>query len=269
MNKNFFIDLLEEKDEDLEKSMEYWNARAKGFYEHAKNNTNNSSIDFLKQFIDLKDNLVLDVGFGPGRYLKLLSEEGAILSGVELSDEMIKYAKKLCLENGIDIEKMEIYNLPWEDIDLDKLNWNNKFDLVFASKSPALNSYRSIKKLIAASKKGVFCSTYISKEEDIFLKLYKDINGIKYESTKDSFWSIYNILYLEGYYPNVKIEDRKDKAEFNIEGLIKRYAHRLFSSSPKEKDLIDLKRLIKKYEVNGKISVNIKRKEALMYFEVK
>lgn len=268
MDKRFFIELLEKKDIDLEKSKKYWNGRAEGFYEHIKNNDNDSSIEFLKQFMDLKDKSILDVGFGAGRYLKLLSDEGANLSGVELSDEMVKYAKKHCIENEIDIEEMELYNLAWEDIDLDKLNWKNKFDLVFASKSPALDSYKSIKKLIAASKKGVFCSTHILMEEDIFSELYKEINGKEYKSIRGRFWSTFNILYLDGYYPNIKVENRKNKAEFTTDELVKRYFHRLFSQSPSEKDLIKLKKSIERYEINGKVNVNMERKNVLMYFEV-
>ena len=268
MDKRFFIDLLEGKDIGLEKSRDYWNGRAESFYEHTKDNDNNSSIEFLKQFIDLKDKSVLDVGFGAGEYLKLLSDEGARLSGVELSDEMMNYAKKHCIANEINIEEMELYNLPWEEIDLDKLNWNNKFDLVFASKSPALDSYESIKKLISASKKSVFFSSHIYMEEDIFSKLYKEINGKEYNSLKNRFWSVYNILYLDGYYPNIKVEERKNQTLLTGEKLVKRYSHRLFSQSPSEEELILLKRLIKNYEVDGKIKVSMERKDVLMYFEV-
>lgn len=268
MDKKFFIELLEEKDVDLEKSKDYWNGRAEKFYEYTKDNHNNNSIEFLKEFIHLKDKSVLDVGFGAGKYLKLFSDEGAILSGVELSDEMVKYAKKHCIENGINVDEMDLRNLPWEDIDLDKLNWNNKFDLVFASKSPALDSYKSIKKIIEASKKGVFMSSHIFMDEDIFSKLYKDLNGREYKSVRNRFWSIYNILYLDGYYPNVKVEDKNNKAEFTRDELVRRYSHRLFSNGPSEEELSKLKKLIEKYEVNGKIKVSMERKDVMMYFEV-
>lgn len=267
MDKNYFIKRLEEKDVDLEKSKKHWNSRAEEFYGHSKKADKNSTIEFLKGFIDLKDKSVLDLGFGAGRYLKLLSDEGAKLTGIEISDQMIKYAKKHCMENGIDVDKMDLYNLPWEDIDLDKWNWRNKFDLVFASKSPLLSSYESIKKLIGASKKGVFCSTHISMEEDVLSKVYKEINGQEYESKKDNFWNVFNILYLEGYYPNIKFEETKAKVEFTLDELVYRYSRRVYSQSPNEEDLMKLKGEIKKHELDGKIMVNMGKKDVLIYFE--
>ena len=79
----------------------------------------------------------MDVGFGTGKHLRLISDEGAsLLCGVEMSKQMMEYAQSRFVENGMDIKQMELHNLPWEEIDLDKLNWRNKFDLVFSSKSP-------------------------------------------------------------------------------------------------------------------------------------
>lgn len=268
MDKKYFIKKLEQREVDLEKSKERWNSRAEEFYKHSKSNEKNSTIEFLNEFINLKDKFVLDVGFGAGKYLKLLSDKGANLSGIELSDEMMEYAKKHCIENGIDVEEMELYNLPWEDVDLDKLNWRNKFDVVFASMSPVLSSYESIKKLISASKQGVFCSNHILMEEDILSKVYKEINGKEYKSKKNGFFYLFNILYLDGYYPNVKIEESKRGVEFTTDELMRRYVHRVFSEKPSEKDLAKLRRLIKKYEVDGKVVVNMERKDGLMYFEV-
>lgn len=268
MDKKYFIDLLEQREVDLEKSKNRWNLRAEEFYEYSKNNEHNSTMEFLEEFIDVKDKLVLDVGFGAGKYLKLLSDKGSKLSGVELSDEMFRYAKKHCEENGINFEEMELYNSAWEDIDLDKLNWRNKFDLVFASMSPASGSYESIQKLIGASKKGVFCSTHVLMEEDILSEAYREINGEDYEFMKHRFWSIYNILYLEGYYPSVKIEHKKRETEFTTDELVERYSPRIFSDSPSEEDLSKLKKIIQNHEVDGKINVNREMKNALIYFEV-
>ncbi len=270
MNKEYFIEKLEQKKEDKEKNKQHWNSRAKEFYTYSKENKNEKdlSVEYLKQFIDFKDKSVLDVGFGGGKHLKLFSDEGAsLLCGVEISDQMMKYAKKYFTENGMDIEQMELYNIPWEEINLDKLNWRNKFDLVFVSKSPALDSYESIKKLIAASKKGVFFSTHIDIKEDVLSQVYKEINGRAFDSKKQSFWSLFNILYLDGYYPNVKVEDTKREVEYPMDILVSRYAHRIFSENPNEKDLNKLKELIKKHEVNGKVTINIERKNGFIYFE--
>lgn len=267
MDKKYFIEKLEQRSVDLDKSRDFWNHRAREFYKFSRESQKDSTIDFLNEFMDLKDKTVLDIGFGAGRYLKLLSNEGAKVSGIELSDEMVSYAKTHCEESGIDTREMELYNMPWEEVDLDKLNWRNKFDLVFVSKNPALNSYESIKKMISASKKGVFFSTHMIMEEDVLRELYREIHGDEYKTKKDSLWYIFNILYLDGYYPNVKIEDKSSKMELSTEDVYYRYAHRLFPDGASKEDENKLKELIYKYEVDGKVHINMDRKSALIYFE--
>ena len=260
--------MRDEKDLDLEKSKEHWNKRAAEFYEYTKDSDRNETIEFLSDFVDLKDKELLDVGFGAGRYLKLLADEGAKLSGVELSDQMMEYAKKHCEENGIDISEMELVNLPWEDIDLDELAWRNKFDLVFAAMSPVLSSYDSIKKLIEASKHGVFCSTHVLIEEDIMSRVYKEIKGEEYKEVKNRFIYLLNIFFLDGYYPNVKIVSSKSEVEFTVDELTDRYSRRIFSGNASEEEISKMKSIIEEYEVDGKVIVNMNKKNALIYFEV-
>lgn len=48
---------------------------------------------------------------------------------------------------------------------------------------------------------------------------------------------------------------------------VSRYTHRVFSQNPNEKDVNRLKELIKKHEVNGNVTINIERKNAIIYFE--
>lgn len=272
MDKQYFIDKLEdmrdEKDMDLEKSREHWDNRASEFYEYTKDSGKNETIEFLSGFMDLKDKTVLDVGFGAGRYLKLLADEGAKLSGVELSGQMMEYAKKHCRENDIDVEKMELLNLAWEDVDLDELSWRAGFDLVFAAMSPVLSSYRSIEKLIAASKHGVFFSTHVLIEEDIMSRVYKDIKGEDYKEVKNRFIYLLNILYLDGYFPNVKIVSGKRELEFTVDELTDRYSRRIFSGRESKEERARMKSIIREYEADGKVIVNMNKKDALIYFEV-
>ncbi|SKC72459.1 class I SAM-dependent methyltransferase [Maledivibacter halophilus] len=269
MDKNYFIKKLEERKIDLQESKARWDKRAEEFYSYSKDikEKEDNTIKFLKQFMDLNGKSVLDVGFGAGKYLVLLWNQGAKLKGVELSHKMMEYAKSNCIENGIDMGKIELFNIPWEEIDIDELNWRNKFDLVFASMSPVLDSYESIQKLISASRKSVFCSTHINMKEDLLAELYREIHGKEYEFSRDKFWYIYNILYLEGFYPSVKIMNKKKRMELTIDEALYRYVNRIFPQNPSKEELSILRKSIEKRGVGGKVSINMERKNALIYFE--
>ncbi len=274
MEKKYFIEKLEERKVDPQESKKFWENKTKEILTYlSKEDENNGDIDdgaveYLKQFIDFKGKSVLDVGFGTGRHLKLMSDAGADeLYGVEVAEKMMEQAKKRFVEGGLDIEQMKLYNLPWEEINLDKLDWRDKFDLVSSSRSPVLDSYESIKKLISASKKGVFFITHVDITEDVLSEVYRKIHGREYDARKQGFRYLFNILYMDGYLPNVKIEETRQEAEYPTDMLVSRYTSWVFPEGPDENELNRLKGLIKKYEVDGKVPIVIIRKAALIYFE--
>ncbi len=274
MEKKYFIEKLEERKVDLQESKKFWKDKTEEIFTYlfkeneADGPIDDGAVEYINQFMDLKGKSVLDVGFGTGRHLKLMADAGAgALYGVEMSEKMVEQAKKCFIKGGLDIEQMGLYNLPWEEIDLDKLNWRNKFDLVSSSRTPALNSYESVKKLILASKKGIFLMTHVDITEDVLSEVYREIHGKEYDSRKQGFRYLFNILYMEGYLPNVKIEETRQKAEYPTDMLVSRYVSWVFPEGSDENEMNKLKESIKKYEVDGKVPIVIIRKAALMYFE--
>ncbi len=274
MEKKYFIEKLEERKVDLQESKKFWKDKTEEIFTYlfkeneADGPIADGAVEYIKQFMDFKGKSVLDVGFGTGRHLKLMADAGAgALYGVEMSEKMVEQAKKCFIKGGLDIEQMELYNLPWEEIDLDKLNWRNKFDLVSSSRTPALNSYELVKKLISASKKGIFLMTHVDITEDVLSQVYREIHGKEYDSRKQGFRYLFNILYMDGYIPNVKIEETRQKAEYPTDMLVSRYIPWVFPEGPDENELNRLKKSIKKYETDGKVPIVIIRKAAMMYFE--
>lgn len=79
--------------------------------------------DILKKmFKDFRGKSVLDVGCGTGRLIRLLKDRGAVVTGADISEEMIKIAGKKFPD--IKIVNADIENLPFED---------NSFDVVIAA----------------------------------------------------------------------------------------------------------------------------------------
>ena len=52
----------------------------------------------LKMLGNIKGKKILDFGCGPGIYIKVLKKKGAKLKGVDISEKMIKIAKKKILK---------------------------------------------------------------------------------------------------------------------------------------------------------------------------
>jgi len=67
---------------------------------------------------NIKGEKILDVGCGAGIYAKLMTKKGAIVKGFDISDEMLKIAKK---DNPkLDLRKGSFYKIPFKE----------KFDIV-------------------------------------------------------------------------------------------------------------------------------------------
>lgn len=79
--------------------------------------------DILKRmFKNFRGKSVLDVGCGTGRLIRSLKDAGAIVTGADISDQMVKIAEKKFPD--IEVVSADIGNLPFED---------NSFDVVVAA----------------------------------------------------------------------------------------------------------------------------------------
>ena len=73
--------------------------------------------DFTKRIGDLNNKKVLDIGFGNGITLKTFAESGANMSGLEVSDNLYKFAEKYLQENNTtaELKKYNGHDFPFED----------------------------------------------------------------------------------------------------------------------------------------------------------
>lgn len=119
----------------------------------------------LKMLGNVKNKKILDWGCGSGIYAKFLTKNGAIVKGFDISKEMIKIAK---IDNP---------NLDLRVGSGNKIPFNEKFDIVFASLAlHYLNDWSKLFKEIAR----------ILKDDGTFIfsvgnALYHASKGIKYK----------------------------------------------------------------------------------------
>jgi len=74
-------------------------------------------------FLPKPDQKILDVGCGTGNFSIKLAEKGAIVTGIDVSEEMLSIARAKTGELPITYENMDLYQLEFED---------NTFDAVFS-----------------------------------------------------------------------------------------------------------------------------------------
>jgi len=90
-------------------------------YEWAKN-----SMAFFKDYVDLKDKVMLDAGCGPGGKTLYFSEQGVkSITGLDIDPERIQFAKEFARRKGASLPQFMVGNLadlPFE---------NDHFDVIF------------------------------------------------------------------------------------------------------------------------------------------
>lgn len=79
-----------------------------------------STFKYLSKHMDISNKRILEVGCGSGAILKYLHDHGAVVTGIDLSREYLKYGKE---RYGLDLSNTNLFELPD----------NKEFDLIIYS----------------------------------------------------------------------------------------------------------------------------------------
>lgn len=209
---------------------------------------------------------VLDVGCGGGKYSLSLSKECEEVLGIDLSPKMIEYANINKMKFNIDNVSFLCNN--WHDMDIKEANLYKKFDLVFASMTPAIGSAVTFEKLIDASKKYCVLRCGLNRSDFIYDKLREELN---IENNKDNLNFLYalNMIYLKGYLPRVFYEEKTWAYEETLEKSYNVYTKKIKSiKSIEKKEEEKIKKLLYKMSKDGCVKEEIKSTIATIIFEV-
>lgn len=232
-------------------SKELWNSRAESFRQMSLKNqiTKDSLIGKVQRTIGLldKETCVLDVGCGAGRFAQYFSQNSLSYLGVDISENMIKYAKE------------DYKHLP--NADFKVLDWNSqsleeKFDLVFASMSGALHSIDSIKKFISHSKDYCVVERFI-RDRNSLEYMAEEISGEKImrkpHNSPQYITALIALIMDLGYtFEVVSFSDKRENI-VAIENLEQNYPY-IFDTLDKE-DTKNLLSQIEKKSQDGNIKI--------------
>lgn len=163
-----------------------------------------ATVDFLHSFGALSANsVVVDAGCGVGHYAAALANEVKEVLAIDISSQMIEHAKARAAE--LDRTNISFLTRDFHTIDVDKEGFSRKFDLVFASLSPASNGVEGLEKLMAMSRKWCFVSTTAGQTNSLNARIANEVFHVDTPLGRDTrrMYALFNLLYLAGFTPTI------------------------------------------------------------------
>lgn len=149
-----------------------------------------------------KEQSVIDIGCGPGQFVREFARTARHVTGVDISERMLEYGRQFAVEAGV--SNVSFYPCDFRRMNIDELGWRKRFDLAFLSITPALRSVEDLDRVEAISRAYCFSGTFVRAYDAVArAALEASLPGIPHDSTWNGrvFYSLFNLLWLRGRYP--------------------------------------------------------------------
>lgn len=165
-----------------------------------------------------EDMEVLDVGCGPGTYTLPLAARVGQVVGLDSASEMLEVLEELAKSRGLG-DKVRTIAARWEDVNLSR-----DFDLVFAANTPAINNFETLMKINRMFRR-YCCLVSFAGNCELILRdsLWDVVIGEPLRSAAFDIIYPFNILYHEGYRPNLKFFRYSSCHDEPVDYLVEHY----------------------------------------------
>ena len=144
------------------------------------------------------------------------------VEGFDIAPGMIEYANKNAQQAGM--ENARFHVLDWDTADLKLLGWQKRFQLVFASRTPAVYDRVTLEKMTEASRGYCCLITQVTGDNSVRRELAPVVGATNDDDyTRRGLYCAFNILWLQGYYPEVEYLERTWDSECPLEEAIVMY----------------------------------------------
>lgn len=227
MNMNEFEAFWADRQPDRSDMAEFWSRRAQSFNSHSSEADSSTYRRNLVEKVAARANVgeadaVLDIGCGPGRHSLIFAGLAGSVDGFDIAPGMIECANENARQAGM--ENARFCVLDWERANLEQLGWQKRFQLVFASRTPAVYDRATLEKMTDASRGYCCLITQVTGENSVRRELAPVVGAANHdEYTRRGLYCAFNILWLQGYYPEVEYLERSWDSECPLEEAIIMY----------------------------------------------
>lgn len=211
---------------DENETMEFWNRAAPSYGEQAPEKPKakvQRVIELLEREMVLTDRSeILDVGCGPGTYALPFAGRAKSVTALDGARGMCEILQQRIKEKSI--PNIKVVHKRWGDVDIRSRNLEKRFDLSFASMTPAICDPGALAKFIRTSNR--YCCLVLSTggsagkaKRSLWRRIFHEEMDAHRSS---SFIFIFNLLYSMGYRPALQYVAASRIREEHIDAAIER-----------------------------------------------
>lgn len=261
--RDIYVSKLSKEPQNIEQSNFMWNKRAKEFVNNVRMEKEDPYMNFLKKYIEIKNNTFIDIGCGTSKYIKLLLDESSYVEGLEPSIQMLNQGKNYLKDMGYNPEDIVFYNQAFQDFDTKK-----QYDYVFISNSPVISYYENYEKILKLAKKGIFIGSWLGNKDSLLEKISSELKiKSKSHGGMDIIY-MFNLFIEDGYYPSFDTFLDNYEEKVNPETLYQRYTSWVYGLNYTDENVSEIKSIISKYVEDGKVLVKTSSSRGMMFVDL-
>lgn len=257
------IDLSPFNQPQDENTEAYWDFRAPS-YDLELTNTQDA-VKSREKLVELlmnkgaigQESVVLDLGCGPGLFTVEFAKRCNRVVGVDISGKMLERANL----HARSLDNVEFCKMDWVQEEMQP-RCKHRFDLVFANMSPAIRSVDTLNKMMSASRRWCFYSTFAQRTSNIRQKLDRLCEIHRHY---DRIYYVFHILWSQGIQPEIWYETQCVQRKFSPEQALAFYQKDYFGQI----DLCKMKEVIwESIAADGMVVEEIHIKKGCMLWQI-
>lgn len=205
-------------------TIEFWDKKAKHFQLNMENMNESERTDIMsclkREGLVFDGGKVLDIGCGTGKYAVEFLKENMYVCAVDISPKMLEYASANLNAVG---GEFDVVLGNWNDVSKLLLDKKEKFDLVFASNSPAVKNLEDIQKMCYLSRKYCFINKFTKRVDTLKNTFSQYLGRACVFDKKSEYHEIINHIKSLGYTPSCEFSNYRKIGIMSAEEAVEDY----------------------------------------------